>query len=141
MLTLVRLLAGIALLCGSVAAPTASTAQESQLVPVTSGVQYQLIDRWDVDRLNHILKVDTPTFAGIPVTYSPATNAVRLYRVTYPSVIPERDNKPIVATGLLAIPDISGTSFPVISYQHGREPSRARSDEDRDQQAVSDRLV
>jgi pimeloyl-ACP methyl ester carboxylesterase len=42
-----------------------------------------------------------------------------LYRVTYNSVVPERGNKPIVATGLIAIPDIAGTSFPMVSYQHG----------------------
>jgi len=34
-------------------------------------------------------------------------------------VVPERGNKPIVATGLIAIPDIAGTSFPMVSYQHG----------------------
>ena len=119
MLTLIRMLAGTALLWAWIGSPAASMAPENQLVPVASGVQYQLIDRWDVDRLNQILKVDTPKFAGIPITYSPATNAVRLYRVTYSSLIPERDNKPIVATGLLAIPDISGTSFPMVSYQHG----------------------
>jgi hypothetical protein len=49
--------------------------------------------------------VDTPKFFGIPVTYSPARNAVRLYRVTYSSVIPERGNKPIVATSLLPLPE------------------------------------
>ena len=77
------------------------------------------IGGWDADQLNKILQVDTPAFAGIPVTYSPARNAVRLYRVTYSSVIPERGNKPTVASGLLAVPDIEGTSFPMVSYQHG----------------------
>jgi len=39
--------------------------------------------------------------------------------VTYSSVVPERGNKPIVATGLVAVPDIAGDSFPTVSYQHG----------------------
>ena len=39
------------------------------------------------------------------MTYTPARNAVQLYRVTYPSVVPERGNRPTVATGLLAVPD------------------------------------
>ncbi|SJM34955.1 conserved hypothetical protein [Mesorhizobium delmotii] len=52
-------------------------------------------------------------------TYSPARNAVRLYRVTYSSIVPERGNKPTTATGLIAVPDRDGTSFPMISYQHG----------------------
>jgi pimeloyl-ACP methyl ester carboxylesterase len=46
-------------------------------------------------------------------------NAVRLYRVSYPSVIPERGNRPITATGLLAVPDTAATTFPMLSYQHG----------------------
>ncbi len=86
---------------------------------VASGVSYQLIGRWDVDRLNQILKTDTPKFFGVSVTYTPARNAVRLYRITYPSVIPEHGNKPTVASGLLAVPDTAGTSFPMLSYQHG----------------------
>ena len=44
---------------------------------------------------------------------------MKLYRVTYASVVPERGNKPIVATGLIAIPDVAGTRFPMVSYQHG----------------------
>ena len=96
-----------------------ASAQQQGPVQVTSGVSYEYLDRWDVNRLNQILTVDTPKFAGIPVTYTPATNAVKLYRVTYSSVVPERDNKPIIASGLLAIPDIAGTSFPMVSYQHG----------------------
>ncbi len=75
--------------------------------------------RWDIDRLNRILQVDTPKFSGIAETYSPARNAVRLYRVTYRSTIPERGNRPTVASGLLAVPDTTQTSFPMVSYQHG----------------------
>ncbi|HBJ35496.1 MAG TPA: alpha/beta hydrolase [Planctomycetaceae bacterium] len=84
-----------------------------------SGVSYQLIGRWDVGRLNEILSKDTPAFAGITEAYTPATNSVRLYRVTYPSVIPERSNKPTIATGLLAVPEIAATALPLVSYQHG----------------------
>ena len=94
-------------------------AQEGQIVKLSAGIEYQRIARWDADQLNKILQVDTPAFAGITTAYSPARNAVRLYRVTYPSVVPERGNKPTVASGLLAIPEDSGTSFPMVSYQHG----------------------
>jgi pimeloyl-ACP methyl ester carboxylesterase len=119
MITIVRMLAGIALLCGWVGDPTAATAQESQLVPVASGVQYQLLARWGVERLNHFLEIDMPKFSGISITYSPARNAVRLYRITYSSAIPERGNKPIIATGLLAIPETTDIALPIVSYQHG----------------------
>jgi pimeloyl-ACP methyl ester carboxylesterase len=94
-------------------------AKEDSPVAVVSGIRYEFLERWDIDRLNKILDVDTPAFAGIPVAYTPARNAVRLYRVTYPSVVPERGNEPIVATGLIAIPDVPGASFPMVSYQHG----------------------
>ena len=94
-------------------------AQQGGPVKVASGVTYELMQRWDVDKLNQILTVGTPKFAGITVGYTPARNAVKLYRVTYLSVIPEKANKPTVATGLLAVPDIAGSSFPMVSYQHG----------------------
>jgi len=98
---------------------SASAQQQRGPVQVTSGVSYEYLDRWDVDRLNKILTTDTPQFAGVKVTYTPATNAVRLYRVTYQSVVPERGNKPITATGLIAVPDTKATAFPMVSYQHG----------------------
>nr|WP_047573950.1 prolyl oligopeptidase family serine peptidase [Methylobacterium sp. ZNC0032] len=94
-------------------------AQTTGPVAVVSGVTYEFLARWDVDKLNRILTTDTPAFAGIPVSYTPARNAVKLYRVRYPSVVPERGNKPTVATGLVAVPDTGGTSFPMVSYQHG----------------------
>lgn len=98
---------------------TASQAQDAQPTEVGTGIKYQLIGRWDQAKLNQILQKDTPEFAGIEIKYSPATNAVKLYRITYPSVIPERGNKPTLATGLLAVPELAGTSFPLVSYQHG----------------------
>ncbi|CNE00444.1 alpha/beta hydrolase family protein [Yersinia mollaretii] len=94
-------------------------AKTAQVVEVPSGVKLELIGYWDKTRLNNILQQETPQFAGITVKYSAATNGVRLYRVTYPSVVPERGNKPTVASGLLAIPDIKATTLPMVSYQHG----------------------
>lgn len=102
----------------SVASSAPMLASEAP-IKVTSDVSYELIARWDADRLNKILTVDTPAFAGLTENYTPATNAVRLYRVTYGSVIPERGNQPTRATGLLAVPETSGSAFPLVSYQHG----------------------
>jgi pimeloyl-ACP methyl ester carboxylesterase len=95
------------------------SAEQSGPVQVASGVSYELIGRWDVDKLNRILTADAPKFFGISVASTPARNAVRLYRVTYASVIPERGNRPTIASGLLAVPDTTGASFPMLSYQHG----------------------
>ena len=99
--------------------PLASDAQEAAPIAVASGVTYELMARWDVDRLNQILEQDTPAFTGVTVPYTPASNPVRLYRISYPSVIPERGNRPITATGLLAVPETDGGDFPLLSYQHG----------------------
>jgi pimeloyl-ACP methyl ester carboxylesterase len=101
----------------AVAPALPASAEETAVRP--ADVRYELIASWDVERLNAILDKDTPAFTGVPVTYPPAVNGVRLYRVTYPSVVPERGNRPITATGLLAVPDTGGKSFPLLSYQHG----------------------
>lgn len=105
------------LLALAIAAP--ARAQEAGAVTVAGGVRYEFLERWDVARLNEVLTKQIPAFAGISVSYTPAKNAVKLYRVTYPSLIPERGNRPTVATGLIAIPDVEGSSFPLVSYQHG----------------------
>ena len=97
----------------------AAVAASNQPIQVNSGIQYEYLARWDVDQLNKILNTDTPSFAGITVAYTPARNAVRLYRITYNSVIPELGNKPTITSGLIAIPDTDGKSFPTVSYQHG----------------------
>lgn len=105
------------IVAGSFTAASPATAQDA--AAFGTAVRHELIATWDVERLNEILETDTPAFTGVPVTYAPAVNGVRLYRVTYPSVVPERGNRPIVATGLLAVPDTDGKSFPLVSYQHG----------------------
>ncbi len=95
--------------------------EDAATQPVVSqeGVTYRFIERWDVAKLNQILTVDTPKFSGTNVTYTPATNAVDLYSVSYQSVVPEKGNKPIAASGLIALPVVQGKRLPVVSYQHG----------------------
>ncbi|MDR3431205.1 MAG: prolyl oligopeptidase family serine peptidase [Rouxiella aceris] len=99
--------------------PAFAQETNSAPIPVAGGITYQLIGSWDVARLNKILTSDTPAFSGVDVKYTPARNAVKLYRVTYPSVIPEHGNKPTLTSGLLAIPDTTDKSLPMVSYQHG----------------------
>lgn len=112
-----RVFLALAVLVG-ITAPAAH-AGDNAAVQVSSGVSYELIGRWDADKLNQILKVDAPKFFGTAISATPARNAVRLYRVTYSSVIPERGNKPTIASGLIAIPDTETATFPMLSYQHG----------------------
>lgn len=115
MLNLIRAFLVAALLGAALVPASAQTAP----VQVASDVKYEFLARWDVDRLNKILQTDTPAFTGVKMSYTPARNAVRLYRITYNSVIPEMNNKPTVTSGLLAVPDTEGKSFPTVSYQHG----------------------
>lgn len=114
---LIRAVSGMAIAAQLMWNIQPSSAADS--VAVTSGVHYEFLAHWDTARLNQILETDTPKFAGIPVKYSAAVNGVNLYRVTYTSFIPERANKPTVASGLIAIPDTGGKTFPMVSYQHG----------------------
>lgn len=86
---------------------------------ISNAVYYELIGRYDIARLNHILNVEIPAATGTKENYTPAKNAVKLYRITYPSVIPEQNNKPTIASGLIAIPEVVDKHLPVISYQHG----------------------
>ncbi|RAI57312.1 alpha/beta hydrolase [Roseicella frigidaeris] len=110
--------AGLTLGAASLASAPA-TAQPEAAQQAPGGVDYRLVARWDIEQLNRILSVDTPAFAGLSVDYSPARNAVRLYRVSYPSVAPERGNRPVLLTGLLALPETGQATLPLVSYQHG----------------------
>lgn len=78
-----------------------------------------------VDDLTKIITEEAPAFLGAtdpsyayPNFRSP-TNSVDIYRVTYPSLIPELGNKPTIASGLIAIPKIANKNLSVVSYQHG----------------------
>lgn len=108
------LAATVAILCCATA-----MAQQSAGKNIAAGISYEPVARWDVERLNRILQVDTPAFAGIKVDYTPAKTGARLYRVTYPSVVPSRGNRPITTTGLVAVPEGASGTLPLVSYQHG----------------------
>lgn len=114
---LAAVLAAALLVAAPCAAPVLAAGPSP--VAVVSGVTVTPVATWDRDRLNEILTREAPDFLGLPVTFTPATTGVKLYRITYPSVVPEQGNRPILATGLLAIPDGGGTRFPLVSYQHG----------------------
>ena len=94
-------------------------ANESVVYSVGNGAHYELIGRYDINQLKDILTTKMSQFTPSPPTYTPPRNAVRLYRVTYPSVIPERGNKPTLASGLIAIPETGNKAMPMVSYQHG----------------------
>lgn len=114
-----RIFAIATFMLGIVSVHSTGMAQQHPPVAASPAVKVELIGRWDVARLNRILQGETQKFSGVPITYTPARNAVRLYRLTYPSVVPEWGNRPTTASGLLAIPDVPDKSFSMVSYQHG----------------------
>lgn len=92
--------------------------------PLGGGVEYERIGVYDVERLNTILTTEYAEFSTLPVSYPPARSGVELYRVSYPTVIPEWNNRPVRATGLVAIPQSRSAEPPLLSYQHGTVFSR-----------------
>lgn len=77
------------------------------------------IGGYDVERLNKILTTELKEFSDFEVQYAKPKYAVKLYRVTYQSVIPEQNNRPVTASGLVAVPQSGAKEMPVVSYQHG----------------------
>ncbi|WP_425532356.1 alpha/beta hydrolase family protein [Aquabacter sediminis] len=116
---MVRACAVIVCLLLAAACPAWAAGPLPEAGEVGTGVRYERIDHWDAARLNRVLTADAPKFFGVAPAYSPARTGVTLYRITYPSVIPEQGNRPTTASGLLAIPDEGGSRFPLFSYQHG----------------------
>lgn len=96
------------------------TAQlQNNFTSVSTGVKYQYIGTYGISRLDSILTTEASNFSDFKVTYPQAKYPVKLYRVLYNSVIPEFNNKPTVASGLIAIPETVREKIPVVSYQHG----------------------
>jgi pimeloyl-ACP methyl ester carboxylesterase len=106
---------------------SAATNAIEGFVAVSDDVSYQLIGTYDTNRFKSILDAELGQFLHGALTpsseFKPGFNkplyGMKLYRIRYKSVVPEWDNKPTIASGLLAIPDVAMDSFPMISYQHG----------------------
>jgi dienelactone hydrolase len=93
--------------------------QKNDVTHLTPTLSYEYIGSYSIDRLNKIANEEANEFSKYKVTFGKATNAVKLYRLTYASVIPEKNNKPTMASGLIAIPENAKGKVPVLSYQHG----------------------
>ncbi len=110
----------------SLVSAAAGFAQTSDFVKVAGGIEYKLIGTYDLARLDRILGAELDEFMAsstMPTEFRgkfpKARNAVKLYRVKYPSVVPEWNNRPVVASGLVAVPEGGGKTLPIVSYQHG----------------------
>lgn len=102
------------------------TAAEAAYIAVSSDVSFQAMGEYDQSKLNQILSTDRAAFETIPtgLSFPQVGNAVSLYRVKYRTVVPEKNNRPVEVSGLIAIPKTKQASFPMLSYQHGTVFSR-----------------
>lgn len=116
--------AAVAALAASIA--TAVPAAAEDLPALASTTRYELIGTYDLARLDKVFGEELKTFMKTPEEaaaydglFPPARYPVKLYKVDYPSVVPELGNLPTVASGLVAVPETGETTMPVVSYQHG----------------------
>ena len=99
------------------AAADATSANSGAMAPARYSVES--IGSYTAERMNEVLTTELKKFSTFKIAYPAARHGVRLYRVRYPSVIPEMNNRPTTASGLIAVPDTAGGTLPVVSYQHG----------------------
>jgi pimeloyl-ACP methyl ester carboxylesterase len=99
-----------------------SQAKEATSIVPPAGISCESLGSYSLERLNQVQSKEVKEFCDYPISYPSARYAVKLYRLTYTSVIPEENNRPTMASGLLAVPEMpqdKTRKFPVISYQHG----------------------
>ena len=107
------------------ALPASGTALAGDTAPLPPTVCEQ-IGTYDIGRLEKIGTTELRDFETTKtdlVLPSPK-NPVNLYRVKYRTLVPERGNRPVEASGLIAIPAETRGPCPVVSYQHGTVFSR-----------------
>jgi len=106
-----------------------STTLDAQVQVYAHGdlIKYEQIGSFDKAKLTSIVNEELSVFLkGSPMPFEqfkgrfsePACN-INLYKITYQTFIPEKGDKPTIATGLVAIPDQVKAVMPLISYQHG----------------------
>ena len=107
-------------------APPGAPILAAETPAVASTTKYELIGTYDLARLDSIFGDELDDFMqsspephAFDGRFPPARYPVRLYKVTYASVVPELDNLPTVASGLVAVPETGLSSMPMVSYQHG----------------------
>jgi pimeloyl-ACP methyl ester carboxylesterase len=100
---------------------TASTVQKGKLI------RAEKIGEFDTAKLNRVFNEELEPFLdGSPMPFSAfkgkypnAINSLTLYKITFQTSIPEKNNIPSEQTGLVAIPTIFAAGSPMVSYQHG----------------------
>ena len=118
-------LAGLLLHALSTGSVGQTTAMQSDYRNVGKDVKYRYIGQYSVERLNKITGAELAQFSAFPMTFPPAENAVKLYKVIYQTVVPEDSRRAVRLSGLIAVPAVGATRLPIVSYQHGTVFSRS----------------
>lgn len=90
-------------------------------------IRVDTIAVFDTSILNRILNAEleeflgnsTEPFSSFRGKYQTPTSTVTLYKLTYQSSVPEKNNEPAITTGIIAIPSSFAAGTPMLSYQHG----------------------
>lgn len=124
----IAILAGLPLL-GGMLTPARAQMMEPQasVRQISDKVSYQYLKTLELPELQAILGRGLDAFmAASSFPYQEARHriapprfAVRLYKVSYESAIPEAGGRSVPASGLLALPATDAHALPLVSYQHG----------------------
>ena len=104
-----------------------SNSGKDQTVQNGKLIKAEKIGEFDTGKLRRILNEELQEFlAGAPMPfdsfrgkYAEPANSITLYKLTFQSSVPEKNNEPVEQTGLVAIPAAVAPGTPMVSYQHG----------------------
>ena len=90
-------------------------------------LNYTIIDTFSIEQINWTLNEGLNLFmtngtmkpSDFRDSLAKPQQAVKLYKVAYSSIVPEKDDSVVTAYGLVAIPENVQQGAPIISYQHG----------------------
>lgn len=127
----------LCLLFAAVAFFNISCKNETETVKIAEAQNGKLISAdsiamFDTAQLNRILNAEleefldssTEPFSSFSGKYQAPTSNVIIYKLTYHSSAPEKNNEPAITTGIVAIPSALAEGNPMLSYQHGTALSK-----------------
>lgn len=118
-----------AALFATIVVALAGCTSDQPIVPTQPGelISYDYIKTYSVENLKWVTGpgLDMFFYKGTmqPDAYradlAVPQQGVKVYKVAYRSIIPEKNDQPVTAYGLIAIPENVKPGAPVVSYQHG----------------------
>jgi pimeloyl-ACP methyl ester carboxylesterase len=103
-----------------------SESLKAQINPIHGSNTYEYIGTFSKNKLDSIVSVEidafmygSPTVGSYKDQFLKSKYPLKLYKISYRTYIPEKDNRPVIATGLVAIPETGTKKLPLVSYQHG----------------------